>query len=131
MSVSEIREQWRRLPVRSRISLRSMRATSRGSAARILFARKLREFLHYSLIDLALEGNDERGQLFQALPAPRGEFRLATSRVFDIDLAVVAGEAHREPFLCLPAIFALPGLAHDLARDVVSEPVRDLGKLFD
>src|SRR6266700_1881802 len=101
-----------------------MRATSH------LFASKLRELLHHPLVDLALEGNDERGQLSEALPAPRREFRLVTSRVIDVDLAVIAGEAHREPPLCLSAIFALPGLADDLARDVVGEPVPHLGQLF-
>src|SRR5262249_26441185 len=96
-----------------------------------LFASELRELLHDSLVDVAFERNDERGQLFETLPAPRGEFRLVTGRVVDVDLAIVAGEAHRKPLLCLSAIFALPGLAHDLARDLVGEPVCDLGQLLD
>src|SRR5882724_6135557 len=95
-----------------------------------LFASKLRELLHHPLIDLALEWNDERGQLSQAFPAPPRKFRLVTGRAIDVDLAVVAGEAHREPLLSLSAIFAFPRLAHDLARDVVGDPVRDLGQLF-
>src|SRR5438132_13766892 len=95
-----------------------------------LFARKLRELLHHPLIDLALERDDQRRQALEAFPAPRREFRLVAGRVIDVDLAVVAGEAHCEPLLCLSAIFALPGLADDLARDVVGEPVRDLGQLF-
>src|SRR5215475_8136596 len=108
-----------------------MRATSAMRASSLLFARKFRELLHHPLIDLALERDDQRGQLFQTLPTPRGEFRLVTGRVIDIDLAVVASEAHSKPFLCLSAIFALPGLAHDLARDFVGEPVRNLGQLLD
>src|SRR5215475_7628077 len=108
-----------------------MRATSAMRASSLLFARKFRELLHHPLIDLALERDDQRGQLFQTLPTPRGEFRLVTRRVIDVDLAVIAREAHREPLLCLSTIFALPGLADDLARDIVAEPVRDLGKLLD
>src|SRR5881397_2519386 len=92
---------------------------------------KFREFLDHPLIDLAFERDDQRRQLLQLLPAPVREFRLvATGRMRDIDLAVVAGEAHRKPFLFLSAIPALPGLTHDLARDVVAEPVRDLGELL-
>src|SRR5882672_2601349 len=106
---------------------RSMRATSYEP----LFASEFREFLYDPLIDLPLERDDERGQLFQTLPEPRREFRFVTGRVIDIDLAVIAGEPHREPLLCLSAIFAFPRLAHDLARDVVGEPVRDLGQLLD
>ena len=49
----------------------------------------------------------------------------------DVDLALVAGEAQREPFLRLAAIFALPGLADDLARDVVGQPIVDLAELLD
>src|SRR5437879_6083740 len=49
----------------------------------------------------------------------------------DVDFVVIAGEAQREPLLFLPAIFALPGLADDVARNVVGEPVRDLAELVD
>src|SRR5262245_1357013 len=92
---------------------------------------EFRKFLHHSLIDLALERDDERRQPLQALPAPRAELRLVAARAIHIDLAVIADETHREPFLGLPAISALPGLTHDIARNVVAEPVRDLGKLLD
>src|SRR5262245_50432873 len=96
------------------------------------FLGKAREVLHHPLIDLAFERNDQRRQLFQLLPPPGGELGLvATSRMRDVDLAVVTGEAHREPFLRLAAIPALPGLTHDLARDVIVEPVRDLAELLD
>src|SRR5262249_20575267 len=90
-----------------------------------------RKFLRHPLIDLALERDDQRRQPLQALPAPFAEFRLVAGRVLDVDLTVVAGEAHREPFLRLSAISALPGFTHDLARNVVAEPVRDLGQLLD
>src|SRR5947209_18418660 len=96
-----------------------------------LRAREFRELLHQSLIDLALEWDDQRRQPLQALPAPVRELRLVAARTIDIDLAVVAGEAHCEPFLRLSAIAALPGLTHDLARGVVPEPVRGLGELPD
>src|SRR5207253_593750 len=66
------------------------------------------------------------------LPAPIGEFRLvAAGGVGDVDLVLIADEAHRVPFLPLPAIFALPGLPDDLARDVVGEPLLDLAELLD
>src|SRR5262249_52750440 len=82
-------------------------------------------------IDRALERDDQRRQALQALPAPGAELRLVAARAIDVDLAVVAGEAHREPFLRLSAIPALPGLTHDITRNIVVEPVRDLGKLLD
>ena len=49
----------------------------------------------------------------------------------DVDLALVAGEAQRVPLLRLPAILAAPGLADDLARDVVAQPLLDLAELLD
>ncbi len=55
----------------------------------------------------------------------------AAAGMHDIDLAFRAGEAQRVPFLFLPAVFAAPGLADDVARNVVSEPVRDLAELID
>src|SRR5262249_40557717 len=51
--------------------------------------------------------------------------------VRDVDLVLIAGEAQREPFLCLPAVLALPGLADDVARDVVAQPILDLAELLD
>src|SRR5262247_488653 len=93
--------------------------------------RERRELLHQPLINLTLERDDQRRQALQAFPAPVRELRLVTARAIDIDLALVTGEAHREPFLRLSAIPALPGLAYDIAWNVVAEPVRDLGKLLD
>src|SRR5215475_8934603 len=56
---------------------------------------------------------------------------MAAGGMGDVDLAVVSGEAQRIPFLTLPAVFAAPSLAQDLARDVVAELFRDLVELFD
>src|SRR5262245_44612179 len=80
-----------------------------------------RELLDHLLIDLALERDDESRQLLHPLPAPFGKFRLVPAgRARNVDLVLIAGEAHCEPFLSLSAILALPGLADNVARDVVS-----------
>src|SRR3981189_1267244 len=94
-----------------------------------LFASKLRELLHHPLINLALEWNDERGQLSQAFPAPPCQFRLVTGRAIAVDLAVVAGGGHREPLLSRSGIIGRPRVTRELARGVVGDPVRDLGQL--
>src|SRR5262245_24220900 len=49
----------------------------------------------------------------------------------DVDLALIAGEAHGEPFLRLPAILSLPSLPHDVTRDVIGEPILALAELLD
>src|SRR6185312_1101912 len=49
----------------------------------------------------------------------------------DVDLAVLAGEAQRVPLLALAAILAVPGLAGDLGRDVVAEPLLAAAELLD
>src|ERR1700733_1131282 len=49
----------------------------------------------------------------------------------DVDLIFCADKAHREPLLRLAAIFALPGLTDEVARNVVFEPVRDLADALD
>src|SRR5579883_3053501 len=56
---------------------------------------------------------------------------MAVRRVLDIDLAVVAGEAHGEPFLPLAAIASLPGPSRHRARNVVGQPVPDFAELLD
>src|SRR6202451_2443363 len=84
------------------------------------------EFADHALVNRALEWHDKARDILHGLPAPSGKFRLgAASRMSDVDFALVAGEAHREPFLGLAAIFALPGLADDLARNVVLQLVGD------
>src|SRR5262245_10470571 len=48
-----------------------------------------------------------------------------------VDLAVLAREAHRVPFLPLAAIASLPGAPRDCARDVVGQPAGNLAELLD
>src|SRR6185503_14066422 len=48
----------------------------------------------------------------------------------DVDFGVLAGKAHREPFLPLPAVAALPGAACHRAWNVVDQPIRDLAELL-
>src|SRR5262245_24410276 len=85
-----------------------------------------RELLHHPLIGLALERHNQVGKVFHRLPAPFDEFRIvAAARMCHVDLAVVAGEAQREPFLLLATVLAIPGLANDLARNVVAQPLVD------
>ena len=76
---------------------------------------------------------DERRQAVQRLPSPGDEFRLVASaaRADDVDLAVIAGEAQRVPFLRLSAVAAAPGLADDVRRNVVGQPVGDLAEALD
>src|SRR5262245_47877543 len=56
---------------------------------------------------------------------------MAASGMRDVDFALLAGETQRIPSLALPAVFAAPSVADDLARDVVTELFRDLAELFD
>src|SRR5262245_32061401 len=55
---------------------------------------------------------------------------MAAGGMRDVDFAVLAGEAQRIPLLALPAIFSAPGLADDLAWNVVAELVLDLAELL-
>src|SRR5271170_7155504 len=89
----------------------------------------MREFADHALVDRALERHDKARNVLHRLPAPGGKFRLlGAGGVGEVDLALVAGKAHREPFLGLAAVFALPRLADDLARDVVLQPVGDFAE---
>src|SRR5262245_20866120 len=100
-----------------------MRATTSSS----VHLRKPCELLHHLLVDLALERDDQRGQLLHPLPPPFHELGLvAAGRMRNVDLAFIADEAHRKPFLRLAAVLALPRLTDDVGWDVVSEPVLDL-----
>ena len=93
--------------------------------------RQVLEFAHDPLVNGALERYDEVRDVLHRLPAPRRELLfLRAIGMLDIDFAFGAGEAHRKPFLRLTAVFAFPGLADDLARNVVAEPIRDLGNAF-
>src|SRR6185312_15457779 len=94
-------------------------------------AGELSKLLDHPLIDRALERHDQFGKVLHRLPAPLDEFRLvAAAGARDVDFGVLAGEAHREPFLALAAIAALPGTPGDRARDVVDQPVADFGELL-
>src|SRR5262249_11200613 len=94
--------------------------------------RKLQKFPHHAIVDRALERNDQIREIFHRLPAPADELGLvAAGRMLDIDLAVLAGEAHGEPFLPLAAIASLPGAPCHRAWNVVGEPVRDFAELLD
>src|SRR5262245_30328444 len=91
------------------------------------------ELLHHPLIDRPLERDDQLRKVLHRLPTPVDELRLvaAAAGIGDVDLAVLAGEARREPFLPLAPIAALPGPPRHGARDVVDQPVRDLAELLE
>src|SRR6478672_314898 len=93
---------------------------------------EFREFAGHAVIDLLLEGHDEFWRLLQLLPSPAHEFRFvpAAARFGDVDLAVMAGKAQRIPFLRLAAVFPAPGIARNLARDVIGQPFRDFTELL-
>src|SRR5260221_11867737 len=102
-----------------------------GVFERTSVAGEAGEFLHHALIARPPERNAQRRQVLQRLPAPADELGLvATPGGRRVDLAVLAGEAHGEPFLPLPAIAALPGAAGDGARNIVDQPVGDLAELL-
>src|SRR5437879_375418 len=83
-----------------------------GNATHDGLPREPGEFLHHPLIDRPLERDDQLREIFHRLPAPADELGLvAAAGVGDVDLAVLAGEAGREPFLALAAKAALPGAA--------------------
>ncbi len=93
---------------------------------------QMRECRDHALVHGALERDDEVGKVAHRLPAPLDEFGLvAAGRRRDVDLALVAGEAQRVPFLRLAAIFALPGVLGDILRQVVVEPAGNFVELAD
>src|ERR1700688_396681 len=97
-----------------------------------LAAREAGKFLHHALIDRPLERDDQLGKILHRLPAPGDELCLvAAAGTGDIDLGILAGEAHRVPFLPLAAIAAFPGASGDGAGNVVDQPVGDLAELLD
>src|SRR6185437_15402561 len=71
------------------------------------------------------------GQLAQLDPAPIDELRLMAAgwRGY-VDLALFAGETQGVPLLLLSAIFPAPGLADDVMRDVVIDPIGNLAELL-
>src|SRR5690242_15717162 len=98
----------------------------------LLGACELGKLLDHAFVDRAFERNDQLGEVLHRLPAPVDEFRLmAAAGVGDVDFAVLAGEAHREPLLPLAAIATFPGASGDGSWNVVDQPIADLAELFD
>src|SRR5690349_9433256 len=77
------------------------------------------ELLEHAFIDRALERDDEARDLAGLDPSPGGKFGMGSG---DVDVAVRAGEAHREPFLSLASPPAAPEPPLQLGRQVVVEP---------
>src|SRR3974377_2068219 len=91
-----------------------------------------REFRDHALIDRALKRHDQAWNPLQRLPPPRGKFRhVRAVRMLDVDFAFLSGKAHCKPFLRLSAIFALPGLADQIAWNVVAQPFGDFTEPLD
>ena len=67
------------------------------------------------------------GTVVCACPAPSIELRFVAGGL-KIDFLLGAGEAHREPFLALSAIFSLERYADGLGRQVVMNPVLRFGE---
>src|SRR5439155_7769655 len=71
--------------------------------------REIRKGLRHRPVHLAPERHHEVGDTVEPFPAPLVEFRrLAVARCQRIDFVVTAGEAQREPFLPLAAVFGHP-----------------------
>src|SRR5579883_639280 len=86
--------------------------------------RKPRKLLRHFAIDLAPERHHQIGNAVEALPAPGVEFGgLAVALGARIDVAVIAGEAQREPFLALATEMAEPVRRAVIGWEVVDEPV--------
>src|SRR5262249_46121745 len=116
----------------ARPQARSLEGAAGRARALTRVPGKFLELLHYLLVDRPLERHDQVDDVGQLLPAPLHEFRIvAAGGVRDVDFAVLSGEAQRIPFLTLPAVLAAPGLADDLARNVVAELFLDFAELFD
>src|SRR5258708_3135478 len=106
-------------------------AVENASKQKALATREAGKFLHHALIHRPLERHDQVREVLHRLPAPVHEWGLvAAAGAGDVNLAIIAGEANREPFLALAAIAALPGAAGDRARNVVDQPVGDFAELL-
>src|SRR5262249_27181569 len=75
-------------------------------------------------IDRALERHNQCGQIMHGNPAPGLEFRVIG---VEVDVLVLALEAHHKPFLPLAAITAAPDPADQLRRQFISQPVLGFG----
>ena len=102
-----------------------------GQSEQRSLLRELGEFLDDPLVGRPLERHDQVGQRFQSAPSAIRRIPACGRRpVRDVDLAVLAGEAQRVPFLLLAAIFAVPGLADDFTRDVVGAAIPSISPSF-
>src|SRR5687767_4593986 len=54
------------------------------------------KLLHHALIHRPFERDDQVGKVPDRLPAPGDEFLLVAGGALDVDLVVLAGEAHRD-----------------------------------
>src|SRR3990172_10676675 len=83
------------------------------------------EFREDLFVNGALELDDETHDLGGRHPSPFAEFLMVVGR--DVDIAILAHEAHGEPFLRLPAIASAEGAANEMPRQLISEPTAMLG----
>src|ERR1043165_443210 len=87
-----------------------------------LFA-KPRELPRDGFIDRASERHDQVGHALEPLPAPSVELRLLAVAPFaHCDLALVTGEAEREPLLALTAESAEAVRRAVVGREIIGEP---------
>src|SRR3974390_740179 len=70
-------------------------------------------------MELTLKWNDHLGQPLGQYPLPGVELRMVGR---EIDIRVVSGKAHDEPFLPLAAVASSPNPASELDRQVVLQP---------
>src|SRR5437899_12817480 len=70
-------------------------------------------------VELALERDDHLRQLLGRYPLPCVEFRMLGG---EVDIRIVPGKAHDEPFLSLSAIAAAPHPTSKLGRQVIFQP---------
>ena len=86
------------------------------------------QLVEHREIQKALERHDQLGQALGRDPFPGVEFRVLGGG--GVDIAVLAGKAHREPFLPLAAIAPAPRFAGKLGRQVVVQPARGFAENF-
>ena len=101
--------------VRKRNEPRVRGLNSTGSRQRLQLGDHL-------LVDGPLEMDDQAKQVINRDPAPLVEFG-GVAGWREIDLAVVALKAHREPQLPLATITSAPGFSEQVRRQVVGVPV--------
>src|SRR5260370_9553132 len=103
----------------------SARACSENGGAASGQPAELAELGEDVAVELALERHDERRQIGRRHPFPRVELGMPGG---EVDVAILAGEAHGEPFLHLPAIAPVPDTAGGALRYVLAQPPRAFGE---